>query len=361
MHRRNEALTTSRHNPQIDLRSMASRRPAKYGARVTIHGISARAFGASICMRCGAATRFRARYCGECKEVIASATSQFRRDIYPMLNAGAGPLDPNWERIVSAATQSGVQLADLLLAVAPESAEWLRRYVAFATADDVVTPEEMRGFEYACQRLIVAPQVAAELKSHMEREFQLTGLRLGHLPVFTPTDVHLGFDERCHLDVRATRWRQLKSGQQDTVGRLLLTSRKLRFIAPSHALEARWGRVLKVTTNGRNQIQLQSATASINATLEVPDPVWAATTIDTLIRLDRRQLLPSQEGRDTRTIPQHVKTAVWQRDSGRCRQCGSGSYLEFDHVIPLALGGATSEGNLQLLCRGCNSQKGHRL
>lgn len=42
-------------------------------------------------------------------------------------------------------------------------------------------------------------------------------------------------------------------------------------------------------------------------------------------------------------------------------QCGSDSYLEFDHVIPHSLGGATSEANLQLLCRGCNAAKGGRL
>lgn len=40
---------------------------------------------------------------------------------------------------------------------------------------------------------------------------------------------------------------------------------------------------------------------------------------------------------------------------------GATEYLEFDHVIPYSLGGATSVQNLQLLCRGYNQRKGARL
>jgi 5-methylcytosine-specific restriction endonuclease McrA len=32
--------------------------------------------------------------------------------------------------------------------------------------------------------------------------------------------------------------------------------------------------------------------------------------------------------------------------------------LPYDHVIPVALGGATTIGNLQLLCGDCNREKG---
>ncbi|WP_342772697.1 HNH endonuclease signature motif containing protein [Nocardia tenerifensis] len=56
-----------------------------------------------------------------------------------------------------------------------------------------------------------------------------------------------------------------------------------------------------------------------------------------------------------------MKSEVWQRDGGRCRECGDTHYLEFDHVIPLSRGGATSVGNLQNLCRRRNLEKGARL
>jgi hypothetical protein len=60
-------------------------------------------------------------------------------------------------------------------------------------------------------------------------------------------------------------------------------------------------------------------------------------------------------------IPQDAKIAVWRRDGGRCVECGSNELLEFDHIIPLAMGGANTMRNLQLLCESCNNRKGATL
>ena len=61
---------------------------------------------------------------------------------------------------------------------------------------------------------------------------------------------------------------------------------------------------------------------------------------------------------ERQSIPREVRVAVWQRDKGACVQCGSNANLEYDHIIPLSMGGANTERNLQLLCGDCNREKG---
>lgn len=60
-------------------------------------------------------------------------------------------------------------------------------------------------------------------------------------------------------------------------------------------------------------------------------------------------------------IPEHVRLFVWQRDQGKCVSCGSRKDLEFDHIIPVAEGGSSTERNVQLLCVSCNRRKGRRI
>jgi hypothetical protein len=70
-------------------------------------------------------------------------------------------------------------------------------------------------------------------------------------------------------------------------------------------------------------------------------------------------LNPSSVRREA--IPGSVRMFVWQRDKGQCTRCGSSERLEFDHIIPLAEGGSSTERNIQLLCETCNRSKGKRI
>ena len=65
--------------------------------------------------------------------------------------------------------------------------------------------------------------------------------------------------------------------------------------------------------------------------------------------------------KSNRKISQAVKDKVWNRDRGKCVECGSNENLEFDHIIPHSKGGANTYRNIQLLCESCNRSKSNKI
>ena len=75
----------------------------------------------------------------------------------------------------------------------------------------------------------------------------------------------------------------------------------------------------------------------------------------------------SDTGIKTRYVPEKIKQDIYKRDEGKCsyispngKPCGERNFLELDHVQPWALGGKSSEDNLQLLCRTHNQWRSEK-
>ncbi len=123
----------------------------------------------------------------------------------------------------------------------------------------------------------------------------------------------------------------------------------------------------ELATNGRHYWVFKDAVFSTSMDLK-PEEVKAlimeaedrlnAKVARTLERAQRKE---KGEGGSRQPIPDDVKMFVWQRDGGCCVKCGSNQNLEFDHIIPVVMGGANTARNLQLLCEPCNRAKGGNL
>ena len=53
-------------------------------------------------------------------------------------------------------------------------------------------------------------------------------------------------------------------------------------------------------------------------------------------------------------IPDEVKRIVFDRDGGRCVQCGSKDLIQYDRILSFLQGGDNDPDNLRLLCAECN-------
>ncbi|MES2770199.1 MAG: HNH endonuclease signature motif containing protein, partial [Bdellovibrionota bacterium] len=90
------------------------------------------------------------------------------------------------------------------------------------------------------------------------------------------------------------------------------------------------------------------------------DPMEKAKRVELRRQKNNTPQLPIEEvkGVTNRYIPAALKQEVYLRDKGQCAHssCNSNKFLEYDHIIPIAMGGGATIQNLRLLCRTHNQR-----
>ncbi|MGW0183879.1 TerD family protein [Nocardia sp. NPDC003345] len=311
------------------------------------------------CDRCGARRRRRMfgghHPCSAC----AAETEEFLVHWHTRaarVLSGPGPRGADWEELWASLRYQRIDAAAARAALQPEALQYVERRVAFAFADGQISAGEFDEVEHAITELALSGPLIDDLRARMGRGRELSRLREGELPSLHTPDLHLDAEELVYLDIDATHIRELARGPKHTDGRLIVSTKKLRFVGPGAGVEIPWSRIVSVAAE-HGTVVVAATSARGGALFAAADPDYLAAALEGALRIAKRLVLaPGQ--RDSRSIPQEVKAQVWQRDGGRCVECGESHYLEFDHIIPLSRGGATSAANLQILCRGCNRDKG---
>ncbi len=201
--------------------------------------------------------------------------------------------------------------------------------------------------------------MSPELVHHVDEEIQylksILDVKKGRLPTAVPTII-LPAGEIMHYEA-PTEYSD--DGVNQIKGTMFVTNQRIIFRSPQKRFDLPHYKIIQVTPC-EIFIDIQLSTGSGSGYYNTPHNHLVSEIIEWLAKTASRQTLASPDGA-SRVIPQEIKIEVWQRDQGRCVECGAQEYLEFDHVIPFSMGGATSVNNLQLLCRKCNSSKRARL
>ncbi|MEU4414173.1 TerD family protein [Nocardia salmonicida] len=314
------------------------------------------------CTRCGDPLRRKLfgghGPCKNCAEETEEFLTYWRNRARRVLT-GPGTMSQEWTEVWAALRFQRIDEERGRTLLRDAGLTQVERMVAFAFADGEVFADELDAFEHVVSELALSGAIVEDLRRRMHRGRTLSRLRAGELPTLNTPGLHLDPDERVHLDLPAVHIRMLARGPRNTEGRLIGSSKKLRFVGDGTGIELPWNRVVSVHPE-HGTVVLAATSARGGATFGVTDPDYVAAALEGALRVSKRLVLtPGQL--DSRSIPQDVKAQVWQRDGGACVECGDGHYLEFDHIIPLSRGGATSATNLQILCRACNRAKGARI
>lgn len=127
---------------------------------------------------------------------------------------------------------------------------------------------------------------------------------------------------------------------------------------------------LQVTIDEETREVLKQAQDLMRHTLPTGDPAVIVARalrllVDDLLKkkaaLTQRPRTAREMADGSRAIPAAVRREVWSRDRGRCTfdgprgRCDTRSPLEFHHVIPYAMGGQATAGNIELRCRAHNA------
>lgn len=271
--------------------------------------------------------------------------------------------------------QHGLTLRTVLAENQPEIEDFLRGMLADVVSRGALQADEEQAFRAAVRFLNPAVTVKREIANVLNRLKFIQRIRAGEVRPIATEQVDLVTRPEeltwfCKSSIKLVR--KLKRRTDRHQGDLWVTSERLVFRSLEYPAEIPLRNILDFEGDAAEFIVIgKTKKTTCNFYLGEAQTagegyLWGGgdlleAYVDQAVQKFHRKLNHSVSMRKTRSIPQRVKQAVWQRDGGRCVECQASEYLEFDHIIPFSRGGANSLENIQLLCRRCNLKKSDRI
>jgi hypothetical protein len=255
--------------------------------------------------------------------------------------------------------EAGEKWQNVVSECRPIAEKYIRHILADAVSDWEVTKQEETLIHSQIQ-LFGLEHMRQEVDSVIERVRKITALRSNILPQpLRLSPAWLVSGEAVYLRSEANFF---KDSTIVASGKIWVTSTRVEFVAPKGAASLPL-KSIRMAEHGRGFLQITASRGGIRI-YGIAEAGFCAELILCLMRSGNRTANVTIDGdtrQDRRLVSKETRNAVWIRDGGQCVDCGSGDYIEFDHIIPVAKGGSNTVNNIQLLCRRCNGAKGDRI
>jgi uncharacterized membrane protein YebE (DUF533 family) len=266
-----------------------------------------------------------------------------------------------WRQFRETVALLGIPKDQVLKAIRIPAQKLVEHTLADARSDDEITEREEQVLNSLLDNLIDDHQFALYVRGELAEVKEMQNLARGLLPsIAAPSGVALRSGEIVHWAGKVVfeRVRELSKGPkvETASGDLVVTDSRAIFESPGRSMEINHRRILAHYPFG-SRIEIRSGgkgagSYEFGSGGERPVAIW-----ETAIRRANQTIVAGDDKDSRRRIPRDVRQRVWQKYGGRCAECSADTYLEFDHIIPVAKGGGNSDTNVQLLCRNCNLAK----
>jgi hypothetical protein len=277
-----------------------------------------------------------------------------------------GTLDQtNWSRITKTVSRLGLSQDEFHAVVQEPAQQWAEHLLADFKSDGDISPEEENYLKWVLTHFLAEGDFSRYVREEIVVVQQRARIRQGLLPSLpAPHGLAIKAGELVHFagDCRFVSARRRPDGRaaKITNGSGVITDNRFIFTSEDHSQQISHTKVLGFQRE-RNGLEIQcSGSAAGLYTLPSAHGFGPAIWIAAIQKANQTLVAPRDQA-DSRHIPRDVRQRVWQRYGGKCADCGSTHYLEFDHIIPVARGGGNSDNNVQLLCRGCNGRKSDKI
>ncbi|MCJ7543055.1 MAG: HNH endonuclease [Phycisphaerae bacterium] len=268
--------------------------------------------------------------------------------------------EQEWDQIVHTLHALGFTSDSFLTAMKANAQTFVEHVLADAKSDGKITEGEETTLTWLLEVLRLDEGIKRYVQDQVKELKLLDEISRGRLPIIPTPPCLLDAGEVAHFHGPAffSQLKTYKSGPQIRTfrGEATITDQRLLFSSPEKSCQLTHPSIIGIV-RGESAVEIRSTGRASGYFVFPSNHRLGAAIYDAALRKAKQTLLESFPGAPSRSIPREVRQRVWQRYGGRCAECGATSYLEFDHIVPFAKGGSSTDSNVQLLCRTCNLKK----